>query len=442
MPHTTNQLMYKYLILICLLVTANVSSYAQDYFEQLGEKQGSMQFAQRMSTGIASFDFGSISDRTLVVPEYHPKSLYHNLLETDPYADLKGQAARADRYRNLQESALAQSLFDLCPYQIGGVTYEALTPEMRQKYLFLSYKKLMNYYYLVLWYVDEAGEAYPASMILANDLDFGSVLDLRLAYNLLAQTIEVNREFVNKQLFDDIADNLLDDARPKMDRLISMNTEDVQTAQNDFYARQVMNYLSEAEQSTLLIPQEAQSRKVEKAIEDWTYSPYEFQSQADIDLKRQQNTPGYAYLRVQQPGRGMMAFTMAYILSTQNDRILYMYMERGSGDELHKLIPDLIDDIEDKRKQFDPNSTIIYTGVVFEEEATLPVSLSQSSLGFVSLTEDQYTYAKAVNRRFEKEMKDYPYALKIVDDVKGLKSCRYRVLLKSFSRTYRGVKHT
>jgi len=211
--------------------------------------------------------------------------------------------------------------------------------------------------------------------------------------------------------------------------------------QQRMQAMDILNYLSEASETTLLIPAESRSKKVDKAMERWKYSPIEYQSQAAIEQKRDASEPGYAYLRSQTGGSAMAAVVNFMLVSTDQDRVLHTHQSMQMGgniDRTDQVLLDMVRDIDAKSKNYDPDATVVFTATELEEAIQgLPRDLSSSKLGFVRVPNRPHPFSLQINRVFRKKVeKDYPYEFVMVDKSSQLKGCKYRVRLKSYVSSY------
>ncbi|MCH8903098.1 MAG: hypothetical protein IIA45_04200 [Bacteroidetes bacterium] len=387
--------------------------------------------------GVANFDYTAISEKILIIPKYDPKSTYSDVVLGKQYDGLSTKA-KNEYYEEIWNKGIEESSFSQCEYEIRDVNFERLSRAEKKEYLYFSYHQLRGYYYAYMWYVDEKGKEYPAVGVVINDLDLGSKNDIRFLFNILNQAILMNQDFSYKKMFGDGDFK----AKTLIEQRYSMETQDVVDATNEYFASLVANYLSEADDMILVIPEERRTKGLDKVMEDWTYSKYEYWSEEEIEDKREKLDPEYCYLRFQTMGKGLLRLTTVYILSTENDRILYQCFRPFSAeDKLEGVVPILIEDIESKRGTFDPNSTIAHKRVEFISDE-LPLDLQKSIIGYVNLTKQQYFYAKPINESFERKMKKYPLEYKIVDNVEDLSDCDYRVMLKSYMQTFKKITTT
>ncbi len=422
---------------LCLII--QVHALAQDHFEQKVKGMGGFEFYTLMAEGQAKFDFKKMSNKTIVFPDYSAESIYQKLDLNDTYKKKANQSEKSAFYKKIHYEAIDESSYDKSLYTHENIKYSSLSRDERKNYLFLSYYETMNYYYVVLWFVGKNYKEYPISMTLVNDLDLAKKEDLRLMFNILDQGIQVFEDGVNKKMYEALSKAGKDDSKPIEERLISLNSNEVQESVNEYNKKLVLNYLSESKSKTLIIPERYKTKALEKVMQNWKYSNFTYLSEADIDEKRKNKNPHYSYIRIQVAGKGMMASSNLWILSTDNDRMLYAYSKSfSSSEKLSKIIPRLIEDIEHKESKYDKSSTLCYLPVDFEKGG-LPSDIKTSKIVYVNLTKTQYAYADWINKSFERKMKRYNYDYKITDKANDVSGCKYRVKLKSSLKSYKRI---
>jgi len=434
----------KKISLIVVFAGLTISCFSQDYFEKSVKKVKSVKLIALLTKGFSSFDYSTIEDKTLIIPKYDPKSIYgKNLVLNKQYEKFGSVNEKNSYYENMWDTAIQESSFSLCDYKIKNIDFETLSNVEKRKYVYLSYHKTYGYFYAMVWFVDEKGEELPLAMVLVNDFDLGDKNDIRLMFNIITQTITIYKDQINKKMFSDMNSILEDKSIGKSGRLKAMNTEEVQNAVNEYFALQVLNYISEADEMTLLIPERYKSAGLDKELSKWKYSEYKYVPESFIEQKKENSDNNYRYLRAQSAGSTLLASTTVWLLSTNNDRILYNFLiQLSSKDEYEKVIPKLLEDLKLKSAHYDSQSTLAYRKVKFNDKDQLPSDLKTVSIGYVNITKEQYQYAKWVNKSFEKKMKKYPNQYIISDNIADIADCKYRVMLKSFMQTYKRTTYT
>jgi hypothetical protein len=171
----------------------------------------------------------------------------------------------------------------------------------------------------------------------------------------------------------------------------------------------------------------------------WTYSPYEFLPQEAIQAKIDASEPGCCYIKVFAADAKPMSFIMLYILSTQDDRILYLSQTTKPGAHTSVTLPWLSASITNQLNLLDNTGTLTYQKVEFEKIG-LPTDLKDGKIVYVNLTKSQSVYAKWLNGSFARKMSRYLFEFKVTDDPKDIKDCQHRVYLKPFMKTFKVIK--
>lgn len=419
----------KLIILTFLAFTISTNSFSQDHFESKMKKMNPVKLISLMTEGASFFYNQNIAEKTLFIPEYNKRSIIESLVSKENKKEV------VNEYENNWKEALDRSAFMIRNIQVGNLDYNNLTDEERKSYVFLSYYETMGYKYALLWYLDENNRELPATMFVINDMDFGNKNDLSLLLNILNQNLLFTNEYIEAETFEHLKSITEDNSLKNTDKLISLSTEDIQDAQNDFNAKLTINYASNYEDITLLIPEELNNKQLEKSLKKWKYSSYKFMPASEIEKMRTSNEEKYAYIKVQQAGKSIMKSVIVYLLSTNEDRILYKYSDpRFKDTELKDVIVQINKDISEKIGKYDTNSSIKYGSVNFSGNS-LPVDIKTSKICFVKLNEKDHKLYKKINKSFEKIITDYPFDITIIDNYKDVDNYKYRVFLKSFMQT-------
>jgi hypothetical protein len=429
--------MYKIIAVLALFFVTGSTS-AQDFFEKKMASVEGAGIVPILTDGLSNFEYSSMAAKTLLIPKYDPKSIHSKLVLDGQYKSLKSDAEKEAYYQKLWTAAMEESSFSECKYAFEEKGYKDYSAEERQGLMWMSYYDLSGNVYATIWYDSKDGEPMLATMLMASGLDLGLKSDVRVLCNFIQQSLSSLEDLVMPDL-DELNEILADESLGGMEKFVAINTQEQQDMAANAAKMTVANYISEAQYSTLLLPEEHRSKQIEKELKKWTYSPYEFLPMEAIQAKIDANEPGYCYIKTFVAKTKPMNFVLLYILSTQDDRILYLSQTTKPGAHTSVTLPWLSASITNQLNLLDNTGTLTYQKVEFEKIG-LPTDLKDSKIVYVNLTKSQSVYAKWLNGSFARKMSRYPFEFEVIDDAKDIADCKYRVYLKSFMKTFKVTK--
>jgi hypothetical protein len=414
-------------LFVCLFIATAVQ--AQDHFETKAKSFGMFAFAGQIAKGHLEFDHTTYADRTWILPNYDAKSLSSDAVVGKQYDALRLDEAKAGLHKKNYEAAFMASTLKSYKHKFSTTRYKKMSKEEIQTALFFSFHNMGDFRYVVVWFVNDKEEELPLSLLFLNDLDLGTVQDLRMVFNFLDQGFAGSKDEMDRTALADLYDQTADDTRPDLEIMKALSGPEAQAQYQESQRVLVGNYLLAAEHSTLLIPEEEKNHKMDLAMSKWSLSAIEYASQSKIDELRASNDPGYSFLHVQSEGEKVRAISMYYIIGAANDKILYVMQLQGEPEKPFLVLGKLNTTIAGQRGLLDPESTILYGKVEFKA-FEFPADLATEKVQYVNLTRDQYAFAGWLNKSFERKMKKYPFEFHITDKLKDNKGCKYRILMK------------
>jgi hypothetical protein len=425
--------MTKFFTLLTFLLIASTGN-SQDYFETKMKSVQSMSASGMVHDGIAQFDFQSLASKTLLIPKYDPNSLYPKLIFGNQYAGLKTVEEKRAFYKSLWTTGMDSSSFSECKYAFDDVGFESYSAEERKNLLWLSYYPMMGHYYSMIWYVNEEGEPLPCTMTLINGIDLAVPKDLRLMCDFMQQSLS---SFGDNMLVEpgEVSSTPADTLDTKAELVFTPARESNDELRPRTSSNPAANYVSEGQLSTLLIPIALQDKSLDKQMNLWKYSAFEYVPKATIQEKIEANDPKYCYVRTFEPVSNYPGIAAMSILNCRDHRIMYTSMiPQTNCDLMGKVMNWMRRAITNQLKAVDWKSTISYINFDFTSDS-LPHDLARSKITYVNLTKTQSIVPGIINSSFGKKMKKYPFEYEIVDDPADIKNAQYRVYLKGVMKT-------
>lgn len=303
--------------------------------------------------GLKKFDYSILENKVLLIPKYSAKSTYaERLSKKGKYEKLKTLNEKVKYYNSIWTEAMAQSSWDVCPYEIKAFDKRKLFKEKNNKAIILQFVAITSQgsgagmpgggisvsrsftnYFAQLWVTGPKKMMIASALI--NGIDIEDVSGLRLVMNLLNHSLNETAE--------------VSDEGSKVNRKALKNK----------YKQNFLEYYERIPDMVFLVPKVVNEKKPSKAskknaelkaaLKVWKLSKYELTTQEEIEKRRLNGDPdSYYWLRV--PYYSNITYNFNYLLTTEKDEVISVFI--GKGKLKGKTIINLQEKIKKKAEKY------------------------------------------------------------------------------------------
>lgn len=257
------------------------------------------------------FDFSTLKNKTLYIPEYSLNDKYaKKLMKKGKFDQLETLEAKVQLYNENWNEAMAMSSYDATPYEIRTVDYTKLSKEKNEEAMLLRYGQDDYGNLSVALYVTGPKAQMVATTII-NGIDLSEVSEIRLMMNMLNFALNEKMELENS------------------------GSKTNYSGTRNKYKENLVAFGENMDEKTFLITPvehknaekaELKNKEIKEAAKSWNISKVDFISKEELETLRAEGDENSFYLRNFPVYSGYITYNMNVLLTTAGDEMIVGFL--------------------------------------------------------------------------------------------------------------------